>query len=137
MKLLLLIPVITLVTALSLLLSACTSPLPYTQADLSVEREQRITDGYVDKEVSAGVHVIEVRHEDILALTIQKEKTLSNLKSIWQQRAKELCPKGHQGEPEVIQPDEARTNEFFCTLNICQKYLLVSGIAYCKTVYEF
>jgi hypothetical protein len=134
MKLTLFVPLITIAITI---LSGCSSNLPYTQANLEVEREQRITDGYVDKEVSAGVHVIEVRHEDLIALTIQKEKTLDNLKSIWRQRAAELCPKGYQGEPEVIQPDEARTDEFFCTLNICQKYLLVSGIAYCKTVYEF
>lgn len=134
MKLLLLVPLIA--TAIALL-SGCSSTLPYTQANLEVERDQRTTDGFVDKEVSAGVHVIEVRHEDVVALTLKKEKTLNNLKDIWHQRADELCPKGYQGEPEVIQPDEARTDEFFCTLKVCQKYLLVSGIAYCKTVYEF
>ncbi len=116
-------------------LSAC-SPLPYTKAKLSADRSERITDGYIDKEVSIGVHVIEVRHENAFALTFQKDKTLKNLKSIWNRRAEELCESGHQGTPEVIQPDEARTDEFFCTLEICQKYLLVSGIAYCKATYE-
>lgn len=134
MKSLLLVPLIA--TAITLL-NGCASTLPYTQANLAVERDQRVTDGYVDKVISTGVHVIEVRHEDAISLMWHKEQTLNNLKDIWRQRAGELCPKGYQGEPEVIQPDEARTDEFFCTLKVCQKYLLVSGVAYCKTVYEF
>jgi len=119
-----------------LFLSAC-APLEYQAAKLDVEPAERITDGYVSKEISDGVHVIEVRHESRSAFLFQKEETLKNLKGIWKRRAAELCPKGFQGEPEVIRPDEARTDEFYCTLKVCQPYLMVSGIAYCKTVYEF
>jgi len=122
--------------SLIILLAGCT-PLKYQSVNLDADDTPVRTDGYIDRKVSEGVHVIEVRHENIAALMIQKESTLNNLKGIWERRASELCPKGYQGQPEVIQPDQARTDAFYCTLRACQKYLLVSGIVYCNTVYKF
>ena len=123
------------IAILFLLVSAC-SPLPYVPADFSADAGQQHTDGYIDKEISKGVHVIEVRQESLMAMTFSKEKTLKNLSSIWHQRAGEVCPDGYQGTPETILPREARTDEFYCTLQVCQKYPLVSGIAYCNKVYQ-
>ncbi|MED5440592.1 MAG: hypothetical protein VYA77_04680, partial [Pseudomonadota bacterium] len=116
-------------------LTGC-APLDYQAVQLDSPEQPSQTDGYINKEVSEGVHVIEVRHESLPAMMLAKERTLSNLKDIWHRRASELCKKGYQGEPEIIRPDEARTDEFYCTLNVCQKYLLASGVAYCKATYE-
>lgn len=116
-------------------LASC-APLEYQAVQLDSPEQPVQTDGYITKEVSEGVYVIEVRHENLPAMMLQKEKTLNNLKDIWHRRASELCKKGYQGEPEIIRPDEARTDEFYCTLNVCQKYLLASGVAYCKATYE-
>ncbi|GAA6146409.1 MAG: hypothetical protein CSH37_04935 [Thalassolituus sp.] len=120
---------------LFILTAGCT-PLSYQAVNLDGPDSELQTSGYIDKEVSEGVHVIEVRYEYRAAFVFQHEKTLSELKSVWHQRANALCSKGYQGEPEVIRPDEARTDEFYCTLNVCQKYPVVSGIAYCKATYE-
>ena len=124
-----------LLVTLLLILAGC-APLDYQAVQLDSPERPAQTDGYSNKEVSEGVHVIEVRHESLPAMVLQKEQTLNNLKDIWHRRATELCPKGYQGEPEIIRPDEARTDEFYCTLNVCQKYLLASGVAYCKATYE-
>ncbi|KZY95875.1 hypothetical protein A3746_20535 [Oleibacter sp. HI0075] len=128
-----LIPV--LLITLLFTLAGC-APLDYQAVQLDSPEQPAQTDGYINKEVSEGVHVIEVRHESLPAMMLAKERTLSNLKDIWHRRASELCKKGYQGEPEIIRPDEARTDEFYCTLNVCQKYLLASGVAYCKATYE-
>ena len=128
-----LIPV--LLVPLLFTLAGC-APLDYQAVQLDSPEQPAQTDGYINKEVSEGVHVIEVRHESLPAMMLTKERTLSNLKDIWHRRAPELCKKGYQGEPEIIRPDEARTDEFYCTLNVCQKYLLASGVAYCKATYE-
>ena len=128
-----LIPV--LLVTLLFTLAGC-APLDYQAVQLDSPERPAQTDGYINKEVSEGVHVIEVRHESLPAMMLTKERTLSNLKDIWHRRASELCKKGYQGEPEIIRPDEARTDEFYCTLNVCQKYLLASGVAYCKATYE-
>ena len=128
-----LIPV--LLVTLLFTLTGC-APLDYQAVQLDSPEQPAQTDGYINKEVSEGVHVIEVRHESLHAMMLTKERTLSNLKDIWHRRASELCKKGYQGEPEIIRPDEARTDEFYCTLNVCQKYLLASGVAYCKATYE-
>ncbi|WP_300428081.1 hypothetical protein [uncultured Thalassolituus sp.] len=116
-------------------LSAC-SPLPYVPADFPAEAGESRTDGYIDKEISKGVHVIEVRQESLLALTFSRQKTLKHLTSFWHKRANEVCPGGYQGSPETILPREARTDEFYCTLKVCQKYPLISGVAYCNKVYQ-
>lgn len=126
----------SLVVAVAVLLLTACSQLPYVPADFSADAPQGTTDGYIDKEISKGVHVIEVRHESLLALTFSREKTLNHLKDLWTQRANEVCPGGYQGKPEAIQPNEARTDEFYCTLKVCQRYPLVSGIAYCNQVYQ-
>ena len=128
-----LIPV--LLVPLLFTLAGC-APLDYQAVQLDSPEQPAQTDGYINKEVSEGVHVIEVRHESLPAMMLTKERTLSNLKDIWHRRASELCKKGYQGEPEIIRPDEARTDEFYCTLNVCQKYLHASGVAYCKATYE-
>jgi len=116
-------------------LTGCT-PLSYQSVNLNADKGDIQTSGYINKEVSEGVHVIEVRHDSRTAFLLQKQTILDELTSLWHRRAKELCAKGYQGEPEVVRPADARTDEFYCTLQVCQQYPLVSGIAYCKSVYE-
>ena len=115
-----------------LLIAECT-PLGYQKAQVSPDTHQ---DGYLDKEVSPGVHIIEVRQEARYALMFHRETTEARFRTHWERRAAELCPNGYTGTPEMISPREARIDEFYCTLEVCQKYPLLSGVAFCKKVYE-
>lgn len=120
---------------LCVLTTGC-APLTYQAVDLNGPSGESQSNGYIDKEIRMGVHIIEVRYENRSAFILRHEKTLHEMSDIWHLRASELCRKGYRGKPEVIRPDEARTDEFYCTLEVCQKYPVLSGVAHCKTTYE-
>ena len=105
------------------LLSAC-SVLPYKKADLSLYAGN---EGYLDKELSPGVHLIEVTqyggYKDNSGLFVP----------YWHRRAAELCPNGYEGEPQMIFAPAAQIEEFVCEVNFCQYFRVASGVARCKT----
>ena len=107
----------------TLLLSSC-SILPYKKADLSLYAGH---EGYLDKELSPGIHLIEVTqyggYKDNTSLFVP----------YWHRRAAELCPNGYKGEPQMIYATEAQIEEFVCELRFCQYFPVASGIARCKT----
>lgn len=117
-----------LITAL--LLSAC-GQIPYQAIEPGTPG---LHSGYLDKEVSPGVHVIEVRHSHRYSLS--QEQDLVLMKSHWQRRAAELCLHGYRGEPDVRLPADARLSEFQCSPSSCPQTPLVSGIVWCHQRYQ-
>lgn len=55
-------------------------------------------------------------------------------KRYWQRRAQELCPNGYDGGFEVIDPIDAKIEEFTCPQRFCKQYPLVSGIIKCREI---
>ena len=116
----------------ALLLSGC-SPVPYQPAsgDLGDARN-----GYLDEQIAPGTYVIEVRQLGRMAFVLNYDETITAFKQHWHRRAKELCPAGYLGEPEVLLPIEARLDQFRCSTEECQNYPIVSGIAHCHQRYS-
>ena len=102
-------------------LSGC-SKLEYKKADLGFYAGH---EGYLDKEIKPGVHIIEVTqtggYKDNSMLFIP----------YWKKRARELCPKGYDGEPIIIHATDAKIKEFYCGVRFCQFQKVASGIARC------
>jgi hypothetical protein len=92
---------------------------PYQKAPLGVWAGWN---GYLDKEISPGVYIVEVTQIGGYV------HDMDVLKKHWLRRASELCPKGYTGNYEVILPAQARIDELRCNLNFCQHYPMVSGI---------
>lgn len=118
--------------AVSLALTAC-SPVEYKPVTGSLLSAK---DGYMDEEIAPGVHVIEVRQVGGFQFIFNYDATITTFRQHWHRRAKELCPAGYLGEPEVLSPAEARLEAFSCTTRGCQDYPIVSGIAYCHQRYS-
>lgn len=116
----------------TLVLTAC-SPLPYQPIRPGDALSQS---GYLDKEIAAGVYVIEVREDSSYRHWLRPDETLDALKQHWKRRAKELCKHGYQGEGELIISQDARLDEFQCSHLNCATQPLVSGIAYCTQRFE-
>jgi len=97
--------------------------LPYQQAK---QGTMSVWQGYLDKEIAPGVYIVEVcqiggyNHD------------MEVLKNHWVRRAKALCHNGYIGNYEVIQPAEAKLEEFRCDLVFCQRYPMVSGVIHCR-----
>lgn len=78
--------------------------------------------GYLDKEISPGVYVLEVTQIGGYVHDMEV------LKKHWLRRADELCPNGYSGNFEVILPCQAKLGKLRNNLNFAQKYPMVSGI---------
>jgi hypothetical protein len=113
------------------LLTGC-SPVPYKPVTGLLGSAK---DGYMDREMAPGVHVIEVRQVGGFQFIFNYDDTIEAFIRHWHRRAGELCPAGYLGEPEVLLPAEARLEEFLCDSRGCQDYPIVSGIAYCHQRY--
>ena len=118
---------ITLV-ALSVSQIAC-SPVEYKRPTGSSMGNQG---GFLDEEVKPGLHVIEVQQIGGYQFIFNNEETKKTFISHWKRRASELCPAGYVGEPEWIQPIDAKIERFRCTLLGCQDYPMLSGYARCS-----
>lgn len=113
---------------LSVMLAAC--------SQMSYQHAVQADKGYLDEEVSPGVHAIEVKQPYAWWQFKSREQHVTELKMHWQQRAEELCQHGYQGEPELIIPSEARIEAFQCTTEKCNKQLMISGLAWCHKRYR-
>lgn len=115
---------------LIVLIAGC-APMPYQRA---VGWAEGGRNGYLDIEISTGVHLIEVQEiGGYQQITVHKE-TLQLYIDYWHRRASELCSGAkYDGQPEIILPYEARIEAFKCDLRLCQGYPMLSGIAACVT----
>jgi hypothetical protein len=82
--------------------------------------------GYLDKEIEPGVHIVEVTQIGGYV------HDMDVLKANWVRRAREVCPNGYSGTYEVILPHQAKLQELRCDRVYCQQYPMVSGIIRCK-----
>ena len=105
------------------------SPVEYKRADLSTYAGLH---GYLDKEISPGVHIIEVTQRGGYQFINDYDGTISVLNSHWKQRAGELCPNGYIGKSSVIDAYQAKIEEFRCDLRFCQRYPVISGEIKCQ-----
>jgi hypothetical protein len=108
-----------------LALSGCAAvtPAQYKRVTLGVWAGWN---GYLDKEIAPGVHVVEVTQIGGYV------HNMDVLKAHWLRRANELCPNGYTGGYEVILPYQAKLEELRCDRRFCQDYPMVSGIIRCK-----
>lgn len=81
--------------------------------------------GYLDKEIAPGKYIVEVSQIGGYI------RDMDVLKDHWKRRSSELCPSGFSGELEVIDPLNARIEEFRCPQRFCEQYPMVSGIIEC------
>jgi len=82
--------------------------------------------GYLDKEISPGVYILEVIQIGGYVHDMEV------LKKHWLCRADELCPNGYSGNFEVILPCQAKLGKLRNNLRYAQQYPMVSGIIRAK-----
>lgn len=110
-------------------LSGC-GPEIYKKADLGWWSGRH---GYLDKQLSPGVYIIEVAAIGGYQFINDRDGTLATMKKNWKRRASELCPNGYSGIPQVIDPIDARIAAFRCDLVFCQGYPMISGEVKCNS----
>jgi hypothetical protein len=113
---------ILLILLCSIFLTSC-AERPYKKADLSMYGGRV---GYLEKEIEPNTFVLEYSHIGGYDYDLEKSK------EYWKFRASELCPNGYDGALEVIDPADAKIEEFVCPQRFCSKYPLVSGVVKCK-----
>ena len=109
------------IAVFSLLLAACATAT-YQPADLAGGSSR---DGYANRETTPGVHVLEYMQYR------GRDYDLERHTQYWNRRAVELCPFGFNGGFEVIDPANAKIEEFNCSEDRCRRYALVSGVIRC------
>ena len=116
---------LALLVGIAVALAGCAAvqPAPYKRVTLGMWAGWN---GYLDKEIEPGVHIVEVTQIGGYV------HNMDVLKAHWVRRARELCPSGYTGGYEVILPRHAKLDELRCERNYCQHYPMVSGIIGCK-----
>ena len=118
---------ILLISIIFFIFGCAYKPMPYQKAVGWIHGGHG---GYLDKELKPGLHLIEV--QNISDQSSYYEEIIANFRRHWHRRALELCPKGYIGEPEIIQPYQARMDSFRCNLNLCNWDRMLSGIIRCN-----